>query len=184
MTGDPLDAYFDRPWRVARKLETGRTVVAPGEAERIQAFERGEPRPVRSVRTTPYLARVAVTTVTEGRVWERIRLHDRTLTPYQRYGIPGLIESQAAGEIISVVVRAADLSGDELREDFWWFDPGQPGEFGIALDYDPAGVYLGAREVTDEVTLDRYADDWDLASRRSVSLNEYLASTGLATRVA
>src|SRR5215831_11650069 len=65
VTGDPLDAYFDRPWRVARKLETGRTVVAPGEAERIQAFERGEPRPVRSVRTTPYLARVAVTTVTE-----------------------------------------------------------------------------------------------------------------------
>lgn len=183
MTGDPLDAWFNRPWQVARKLESGRTVVVPGEADRIRAFEAGEPRPVRSVRTSPYLARVARTTLAEGRLWQRIRVLDDPLTRYQRYGMPGLVESQAAGEDVSITVRAADLP-DDLRQDFWLFENPLTGGFGVALDYDAAGVFLGAREVTDAVTLARYAADWDLAVRWAVPLNTYLAAHPAALRAA
>jgi hypothetical protein len=188
VTGAEFDAYFDRPWRIARKLDSGRSVIAPGEAERIQAFELGQPRPVRSVRTSPWLARVAATTITplrpDGKTWERIRVVDQPLTTYQRYGMPGLVESQAAGEDVRVAIRLADLFGDVLREDFWWFGLGRHRQFGLALSYAPDGRYLGAREVTDAVTLARYAADWDLALRRSISLNEYLAANPAALRAA
>jgi hypothetical protein len=181
MTPEQFDACFDLFERTAYKLETRRRTVAPGEADRIRAFEQGLPRPVRSVRTEPWLARIAVTTATQGKLWQRVRVLDDPLTPYQAYGIPGLVESQAAGEDVHIAKRSRV---PDLARDFWWFDEGLPGEFALLLYYGPDDRYTGAEVSTDPVVLEMCATEWRRALAAAVTLNEYLADSGLATRVA
>jgi hypothetical protein len=181
MTPEEFDRCFDRFGSSARKLETRRRTVAPGEADRIRAFEEGLPRPVRSVRTEPWLARIAVTTALEHKSWQRVRIIDDPLTPYQAYGLPGLVESQAAGEDIRIARRAAV---PDLATDFWWFDGGLPGEFVLLLRYGPDDRYIGAEVSTDPAIVGRCVADWNRALAAAVTLNEYLARSGSATRVA
>ena len=181
MTPEEFDRCFDRFGSSARKLETRRRTVAPGEADRIRAFEQGQPRPVRSVRTEPWLARIAVTTTLERKSWQRVRILDDPLTPYQAYGMPGLVESQAAGEDIHIALRSRV---PDLASDFWWFDEGQPGEFALLLHYGADDRFIEAEFSDAPAVLAQCAAQWRHALAESVSLNEYLADRGLATRVA
>jgi hypothetical protein len=59
--------------------------VGGAEAERIAAFRAGMARPDRNVRTDPRLARIALSTLVEGKRWERVRVVDDPLSDYQRY---------------------------------------------------------------------------------------------------
>jgi hypothetical protein len=176
-----FDACFDRFEHSAHKLETRRQTVAPGEAERIQAFQEGAARPVRSVRTEPWLARIAVTTATAGKSWQRVRILDQPLTLYQEYGMAGLVESQAAGEQVRITLRGA-VPG--LVTDFWWFDPGWGSEFALLLFYDEGDRFSGFEVSTDRDVLEACAADWHRAFSVSVSLNEYLAHGKRASRAA
>jgi hypothetical protein len=169
MTPTEFDACFDRFQRSAFRLETLPAYIAPGEAERIEAFRRGEARPVRSVRTDRWLARIAVTTATGGKSWQRVRVLDDPLTFYQAYQIRGYLESQAAGDDI----RIASRRGLPLaKTDFWLFDE----RLVMWLHYDVNGLWLGAdlsdspRDVADCLAARNAA----LAA--SVPLNEYLAT--------
>jgi Family of unknown function (DUF6879) len=145
------------------------------EAERIDAWRAGRPRPERSVRTSPWLARIAVTT-TEGKRWMRVLVLDSPLTEYQAYRLAGLIESQAAGEQIRVMCRDAA----PLVPDFWLFDD----TVAVFLSYDAAGQFTGARLTRDPAEAALCVAERDRMVRRSVPLNEYLAERGQATRVA
>lgn len=176
-----FDACFDQFAHAAHKLETRRRTVAPGEAERIRAFQEGAARPVRSVRTEPWLARIAVTTATMGKSWQRVRILDQPLTPYQQYGMEGLVESQAAGEEVRVVQRVAV---PDLATDFWWFDPGWPTEFALLLSYDDGDRFAGFEVTAARDVLEACAADWHRAFSVSLSLNEYLAHSGRASRAA
>ena len=69
-----LSACFDLFERTADRLETLPAYAVGGsEEERLRAFRLGLPRPERSVRTSPWLARVARTTATGGTACDRSR---------------------------------------------------------------------------------------------------------------
>lgn len=175
MNWEDFDAHFGRFTRTVFRLETLQDYTAPGEAQRIEAFRRGLPRPERSVRTSPWLARIAVTTVTEGKRWQRVRVVEEPLTGYTRYQMAGYAESQAAGEEIRIVRRTTAPALATLRRDFWLFDAGTQEAFALLLDYSPTGEWRGGELTTDPQALLGLQAERDLALRWAVALNEYLA---------
>lgn len=185
MTPAEFDACFDRFRVSARKLETRRRYAVGGaEAERIREFEEGKPRSVRSVRTDPWLARIAVSTAAVGKSWHNIRIHDEPLTGYQQYGVASLVESQAAGVDVRIAQRRTI---PDLDQDMWLFDAERLHEleaFALVMYYDVDDRYTGARLVTEAAALDLLLSRWNRALAVSVPLNEYLTASGKAYRAA
>ena len=177
MTPADFDAAFGAARKMAFRLETHQVYTVPGEEAALEAFRKGLPRPVWSVRTDPWLARIAVTTADpeNPRHWQRCRIVEHPLTEYTRYEMVGYTESQAAGEEVSITDRAAHPSLDGLRQDFWAIDLGEPGAFVILMRYDDAGHWLDAERTGDTAVLARCTKQRDLALRYAVPLNEYLA---------
>ena len=175
MSPEDFDAQFDRFTSTVFRLETLQDYTG-SEAEAVAAFLRGEPRAERSIRTSPWLARIARTTL-EGKQWQRVRVVEEPLTPYTQYEMAGYVESQAAGERIRVV-RRTDLPEIPLgacQRDFWLFDAGKVREFALLMDYGPKGTFEDARLVTDPGTLQDLRWDAAMALGYSVPLNVYLA---------
>jgi Family of unknown function (DUF6879) len=180
---EEFSAHFDRFTSTVFRLETLQTYADPGEADRVDAFLRGLPRPERSIRTSPWLARIARTTLA-GRQWLRVRVVEEPLTGYTVYEMAGYVESQAAGEQIRVALRAASWPPRSLRRDFWLMDAGTPGAFALLMNYGPAGQFKGAELVADPQILEELEAERDVAVGWSVPLNEYLVAHGNALRVA
>ena len=174
MTPQEFDACFDEFTSTAWRLETRQRYIAPGEEARIEAFRQGMPRPERSVRTEPFLARIAVTTVA-GKEWCRVRLVTEPLTEYTRYQMAGFVESQAAGWETRIAVLRDESRLGRLHREFWLFDAYLPGAFALLLDYDDDGRYLDTRKVTDRAELMELCTEWELAVAHSVPFNEYVA---------
>jgi len=183
--------------RLAR-LRIGKVDTLPdylgdeAEQARRAAFERGAPRPVRSVRTNLYLRDVAVT-VLAGKRWDRVRVLDDPLTPGERYAVPGLLESQAAGETVTVLPR------DEFERissalgpipDFWLFDWPEPDDVGDAPQafaavqhFTPDGRFV-SREVlpAGSPAVAHLVDVYAALQACAVDLNTYLARIDAAAR--
>jgi hypothetical protein len=151
-----LDALFDRCLTAFRLEQREFYNVGGDEAVRIAAFRSGMPRPERSVRTNPWLARIARTTAA-GTRWRRLRVLDEPLTEYQRYQVVGgtYLESQTAGDQTLIVSRRLATpwlrfaGGTRLVGDFWLLDHGLPTEHLVALDYTNDGQFVGNRVVGD-----------------------------------
>lgn len=177
MTPEQFDAHFDRFTGTVFRLETLQDYGDPGEAERVAAYHRGDPQPERSIRTSPWLARIAATTLA-GKRWLRVRVVEEPLTEYTRYELAGYVESQAAGEEIRIVRRDAAPAVATLRRDFWLFDAGMTDEFALLMRYGPGGEYEGAGLVTNPDLLEEFAAERELALQWAIPLNEYLAQKG------
>ncbi len=174
MTPGGFDALFDSFRTTVFRLESFPSYdVGGSDAERIAAFREGGPIPERSVRTSPWLARLAVATVA-GKRWERVRVVDEPLTEYQRYELLAYQESQAAGEEIRVVTRSCAAA--DWGSDFWLFDPGVSEARAVAMDYAPDGRWLGAALITDLETVRGLAKIRLAARSAAVPLNEFLVS--------
>lgn len=174
MTPDDFDALFDRFHSSVVRLESLPAYAVGGaEAERIEAWRRGEPRPERSVRTSPWLARIAVTTATAGKTWSRVRVLDDPLTGYQQYQLASYVESQAVGEVVDVAMRG-DL-GFELGSDFWLFDAETDDAYAATMNYDEHGHWLGADLVSDAGAIARMSARVREVADHAVPLNTYLA---------
>lgn len=170
-----LNACFDLFEHSAERLETLATYSAGGsEAERLLAFRLGLPRPERSVRTSPWLARIAETTAA-GKAWRRIRVMDWPLSEYQRYQLVGYQEAAAAGDVIRIADRAAHPELATLERDFWLFDADGPQPFAAVMTYNQDGEYLGSEVTTITADIERCKAQLDLAARYSVPLDTYLA---------
>lgn len=174
MNFEEFDSYFDRFTTDVFRLENLQGYAVSEEDTRLQAFREGTPRPERSVRTEPWLARIAVTTVA-GKDWERIHVVDHPLSEYLRYELEGYVESQAAGERIMISDRAADESLNTLGEDFWLFDADSPDAYAVLMHYDGAGRFVGFDHTVDADVLERCRKERELVRRSAVSLNTYLA---------
>lgn len=174
MTPEEFDACFQRFQHSAFRMETLQRYTVDSETERIRAFLRGEPRPDRSVRTSPWLRRVAVTTA-DGKHWSRVHILDLPLSDYLRYQLVGYVESAAAGEEIRIALRREHPELAVLREDFWLFDGGTPDAYAIAMQFDSDGRPLGHELVTDPARLDAYQRARAAAWDASVTLNEFVA---------
>lgn len=178
MTPEDFDALFDSFRSSVFRLE-GLPAYAGEEDDRLHAFYSGQPLPERSVRTEPWLARIALTTITERKSWLRVRVVDEPLTEFQRYQLEPYRESQAAGEQIRIVTRTA-LADD--GPDFWLFDPGTPQARGIVMHYSSDYRWLGADLVTGSAELAELDERRLQATAKAVPLNEFLADAGVINR--
>lgn len=174
MTLEEFDQLFDMFEVSAFHLETHQTYAVSEEDERLRAFRAGLPRPERSVKTTPWLRRIAVTTVA-GKRWSRVHVIEHPLTEYLRYQLIGYVESQAVGEEIRLADRAAHPDLADLGPDSWLFDAGRSGAFGVLLHFDTDGHLLGIDKVTDRAAVRELERQRQVAWAHSLSLAEYLA---------
>lgn len=141
----------------------------------IAAFRAGTPRPERSVRTSPWLARIATSTVA-GKSWVRVRLVVEPLSEYSRYEMVAYVESQAAGERILIARDPLPVATAECSPDFWLFD-GTTGadRFAVLMHYDDEGRPLEFELMTDPLRVERLGELRRLFTDRAVPLNTYLA---------
>ncbi|TDW17060.1 DUF6879 family protein [Kribbella kalugense] len=174
MNFEEFDAQFDRFTTEVFRLENLQGYAVSEEDARLKAFRDGTPRPERSVRTEPWLARIAVSTVA-GKRWERVHVVDHPLSEYLRYELVGYVESQAAGERILIAERTADESLTRLGEDFWLFDADSPTAYAVLMHYDEAGHFVGFDHTTEPAVLERCRNERELVRRHAVDLNAYLA---------
>jgi hypothetical protein len=173
MNAGDFDALFDQFRESAFRFEGRRSYnVGGAEAERLEAFRTHRPRPERSVRTSPWLARVARTTA-EGKRWTRLRVVDTPLTDYQEFQLfsGSYLESAAVGDETRLLDRS--LCGTVAEgPDFWLFD----GARAVILDYTAEGAFAGFREVTDIPTIQLYRDVAEHLFERAETLAVFLAA--------
>lgn len=174
MTPDEFNAAFDTFRRSALRLETLQSYAVSAEDEFLRAFREGIPRPERSLRTSPWLRRIAATTMA-GKTWTRIRLVRHPLSEYLRHELLAFVESAAVGEEIRIVDINQHPEVTEFGPDFWLFDAGYPGESAIFMHYDYTGTLISYERVIDVAGCRWQADK---AIERSVSIAEYLARGG------
>jgi hypothetical protein len=165
---------FDEFRISAFRLETLRQYAIPAEDERIAAWRARKPLPERSVRTSPWLRRIADTTAA-GKHWSRVHVVDEPLSEYTRFEMVTYRESALAGEAIRIADRAADPALDGLDTDFWLFDAETSRPFAAILHYDAAGGYAGAAVTSDDAAIRACVAARDLGLRHSVPLGAYLA---------
>ncbi len=166
-----FDACFDQFTVTVFRLEVLQTYAVGGaEGERLRAFREGLPRPERSVRTDPWLKRIAVSTAA-GKRWQRVHIVEHPLSEYIQYELVSYVESQAAGEQICLADRGADDSLAALDEDFWLFDDA----YVVFLKYDAAGRWLKAEYSEDPAVVASCRAARDAALAHSQPLNTYLA---------
>ena len=170
-----LDACFELFERTAERLEVLPVYAIGGaEEERLRAFRLGLPRPERSVRTSPWLARIAQTTEA-GKSWRRVRVVGWPLTEYERYQMIGYQESAAAGDVVRIADRSAHPELAVLDRDFWLFDADGPRPFAALMTYDKTGGYLGSEITAAPDVVEHCKAVRQLAERYAVSLESYLA---------
>lgn len=177
MTPEQFDACFDRFRESAWRLEARQQYADPGADERVRAWREGQPRPERSVRTSPWLRRVAVT-VAAGKRWGRVHVVRHPLSDYLRYEMVGYVESAAAGEEIRIADQAAHPGLASVGPDFWLFDAGTPDAFAVLMHYDADDRLARYEFTTSPDVLSECCSVQALTVSHSVSLNEYLASAG------
>jgi hypothetical protein len=177
MTPEEFNDCFDRFLTSAWRLEVRQLYASAGEAERIRAWREGQPRPERSVRTSPWLRRVAVTTA-DGKQWGRVHVVSHPLSEYLRYEMVGYVESAAAGEEIRIADRAASSALDDLGPDFWLFDSGTEHAFAVLMRYDDDGRLAEYEPVSTRTALAACCGIRDLVLAHSIPLNAYLAAAG------
>lgn len=181
MTSEEFDECFDRFRESAWHLETLQRYIFAGEDDRVRAWREGLPRPERSVRTSPWLRRVAVTTAA-GRRWGRVHIVRHPLSEYLRYQMMGKIESAAAGEEIRIADLAADPALATVGPDFWLFDGDSADAYAVLMHYGQDGRWQGAELTTDPEVLEKCRRDQAVALAHSVQLNVYLAAAGAEVR--
>jgi hypothetical protein len=168
-----FDSLFESFEHTVFRLEALPAYAVGGtDAERFQAFQEGRPLSVRSVRTSPWLARIAVSTVTAGKAWSRVRVVDSPLSAYQRYSLEAYRESQAAGEEIFLAPRSA---ARHWGPDFWLFDGGTSTAGAALMRYSSDGQFDGFDLVEDPEELAGLEQVRVSALANAVPLNEFLA---------
>lgn len=170
MTPEEFDKAFDQFEVSAFRLETLQHYAVSAEDARMRAFREGTPRPERSVRTSPWLRRVAVSAAA-GKSWSRVHLIEEPLSEYLRYELIGYVESMAAGEQIRLAYPPEDRP--ELV-DFWLFDAGTPKRFAVLMHYNDDGEILGYQPVDQPGEVAEIEAVRDLVWSRSWSLAEQL----------
>jgi hypothetical protein len=167
-----FDALFDTFTHSAYRLESLPAYTVPYEDPSYQAWLSGTARPERSVRTSPWMRRIALTTAA-GKRWSRTRVIDTPLTDYQRWQIPAYLESQAVGEMIRIVYRI-DLHRSPSC-DFWLFDDETEQPWAAMMNYSPSGEFLGYNVVRDQDSISVLRSRRAIVDATSISLAEFIA---------
>jgi hypothetical protein len=179
LTPEAFNATFDQPERTVVRMETLQWYTVAGEAERIQAWREGRPRPERSPKTSPWLHRIQETTAA-GKQWTRYRIVEFDASPdglseYVRYELTGYQESTEAGEQIFLADRAADPALDDIRRDWWGFDLDGDHPFVVLMNYTDIGEPLAHELTRDRDVIDRCRQEIELVRPHAVPFADFMA---------
>lgn len=170
MTPDDFSRLFDTITASAFRFEGLPEYAVDEEDPDLRAWRSGLPQAERSVRTSPWLARIARQTVVDGVDWSRVRYVSTPLPWYLRWEIGGYIESQAAGERILLTADRSAWDGP----DFWLFDAGTDHAHAVLMHYDDHGTTTGYEPVTDAAALARLRATATALRAAAVPLNWWL----------
>jgi hypothetical protein len=167
-----FDALFDSFTHSAYRLEALPSYAVSREDAFMRSFLEGTARPERSVRTSPWMRRIAVTTAA-GKVWTRTRVHDIPLTEYQRFQLLAYVEALAVGDRTSLVARSAV---GNLGPDFWLFDAETDHPFAAVMHYTDDGEFEGFEHVAGATRISMLTSVRRRVEAHEVPLLEFLAS--------
>jgi hypothetical protein len=165
-----FQALFDTARQSVFRLEGRQTYAVAADDAALLAFRTGAPRPERSVRTSPWLKRIAASTAVDGVSWSRVRVIEYPLTEYTRFELVTYIESQAAGEQILLTGQPAPC------DDFWLIDAGTDHAVGVWMRYDDTGALLGRERVDDPAVIAEMESVAAAAASGATPLNVWLAT--------
>lgn len=134
------------------------------------AWHQGTERPERSVRTDPWLARIAASTL-DGKRWTRVRYVTEPLTDYTAWELVAHAEAQAAGERILITLTPL---GQTLT-DFWLFDGAPDDRCAVLMHYDASGAPTAFEYTDDPEMLRTLASTAARLETSAIPLNAYLA---------
>lgn len=161
---------FRQVERDAFRLETLQTYDVVFEAERLEAFRKGEPLPetesmVRDHRMKEELRR------TGRRIW-KVHIVDLPLSDYLRYEFVAYEGSIAAGEEVFIADRSSSPDLADLRDDFVLFDDAAV----LWYRYTDEGKLTGYEYDDDPASLERCRAARDLAVRYAVPFHDFVAA--------
>lgn len=168
LAGPEFSELFDAARHSVFRLEGHQDYAIPADDDELVAFRTGAPRPERSVRTSPWVRRIAVTTAA-GRDWSRVRVVQYPLTEYTRFELVAYVESQAVGERILLTESAAPC------EDFWLFDAGTDDAVAVWMRYGSDGALVARDLETDAGVIRHLAEVAEQMAGTAVPLNVWLA---------
>lgn len=172
-----LEAFFDGFRTTAFRLETLPMYSDDEEDAELALFLAGQPLPERSVRTVPWLRRVADTTGA-GKRWQRVHVVSLPLTDYLRFELEGYEANIDAGEDVRIASRDEHPELATLRQDFWLFDDDTPHEFAALMRYDDAGHLTSLEHTAEPAAVEECRRARSLAVSCSVPLRGFLARLG------
>lgn len=177
LDGPAFNSLFDTFRHTVVRLETLPAYSVGGaEALRLEAHREGRARPERSVRTDPWLGRIAVSTVLNGKAWRRVRVFDDPPTDYQHQQVESYREAQAVGDEVLIASRP-DVG--ETGSDVWVFDAGHRDAHAVVMHYRPDGAVDRRELVTDAAQVAGFVAGVERVASHAVALNEWLARAGV-----
>lgn len=170
MTDDEFDALFDTVERSAFRYEGLPAYSVDDEDSDLLAWREGRAMTERSVRTDPWLRRIARQTVLHDVDWCRVRQTTSPPSWYLAWEINSYIESQAAGERVL-------LTGDRIwtGPDFWLFDADGPDARAILMHYDDDGAPTGHELVRGDPIVSELSRTAEMLIAAAVPLNRWIA---------
>jgi hypothetical protein len=174
LTADQFDELFDDFRHSVYRLEALPAYDVGEEDEDFAAWRDGRALPERSIRTSPWLARIAWGTLRLDKQWSRTRVVDDPPTEYERFEFGAYVESQACGDRMRIALRR-DVG--DVGPDFWLFeqDSSTRTPYAVVMAYDERGCWLGSEKVTDGARVAELIAVRARVDAVSIPLNEYLA---------
>lgn len=163
--------FFDLFQRSAWRLEV-RPFYGP-DADEFDRYQHDQPPTVEQERQRRHWLEHIAAATSDGRSVGRVLVVTAPLTPYWRWRVATGRAHAAAGEEIHLADRAQHPELAALTADFWLLDDARV----LLLDYDPRGMFLGRREVTDPASVADYRRQQALSRRCSVPLEAFLHVT-------
>ncbi len=153
-----------------RRLENRGHTDIPAERERLRAFLDGRMPEIYDRGPDAFTAMVA-THRAAGRKFQRVRIVEEPLTPYNRYMIWTGTRNAAAGEDVRYLARAAANGLDLPDHDFWVVDGCRLAELRFTRD----GRYLGHDLIADPAVAARHEAWIARAATAAASSADYVA---------
>ncbi|MDN5930768.1 MAG: hypothetical protein L0I24_06860 [Pseudonocardia sp.] len=137
LTGDQFDALFNTVAVSAFRYEGLPVYGVDEEDDDLAAWRDGRAMAERSVRTDPWLARIARHTVVDDIAWCRVRHVTDPPSWYLAFEAPGYVESQAVGE--RILLTTERVWGGP---DFWLLDRNTRRARAVIQFYDADGNHV------------------------------------------
>jgi hypothetical protein len=170
-TSDPEWTKLLRGFRrSAFRLEALQHYSEPEEAEAFARFRAGQD----PLLDLAWWLGLAAGHTRAGRRMSRVRVIVEPPSDYTRFELAHYPAMVAAGDDIRIIpTTPGNWPAGLPQHDFWLFDDQDV----WILDYDPAGVFLGAELTTDPQDITDHLHWRDAALAQSISVHDYLAAT-------